>query len=203
MVRFLEIFLKEFLMNLSLLAVIAVGIGILAIISVLVLIPYEKSDVEKIDLFTPDKETQPVETPEIQEKLDKIESTANDNEYKALNRDWQTSGAFQIDRSEYAIGESIFIRIGGLELNEKGQIAVMRPLNATHYTVHFTIPFDEAKKSSTNTYFTPQILKSKGICSVDDLIGKWALVFRGTNYPNLNFNITERVVPGTNIESVC
>ncbi len=192
-------------MKMSLIAIIAGGIGILAIISVLVLMPNEKSDVEKIDLFTPDKETQPVETPEIQEKLDKIESTANDNEYKPLNRDWQTSGAFQIDRSEYAIGESIFIRIGGLEFNEKGEIAVMRPLNATDYhpKPYITIAFDEAKKSSTNTYFTPQILKSKGICSVDDLIGKWALVFRGTNYPNLDFNITEKILPGTNTESVC
>jgi len=185
--------------------VIAGGIVILAIVSALILMPNQESDVEKIDLFTPDKEIQPVETPEIQEKLDKIESTANDNDYKPQNRDWQTSGAFQIDRSEYAIGESIFIRIGGLEFNEKGQIVVMRPLNATHYSPnpYLTILFDEAKKSSTNTYFTPQILKSKGICSVDDLIGKWSLVFRGTNYPNLNFEITERVVPGTNIESVC
>ncbi len=190
-------------MKIGLTVIIIGGIVILAIVSALILIPYQESDVEKIDLFTPDKESQLVETPEIQEKLDKIESTSNDNEYKPLNRDWQTSGAFQIDRSEYAIGESIFIRIGGLELNEKGQIAVMRPLNATHYTVHFTIPFDEAKKSSTNTYFTPKILKIKVICSVDDLIGKWSLVFRGTNYPNLNFEITERVVPGTNIESVC
>ena len=88
-------------------------------------------------------------------------------------------------------------------MDEKGQIAIMRPLNVTHYKVYFTIPFDGTDKESTNTYFTPQISKLKEICSTDDLIGKWTLVFRGTDYPNLDFEITERIVPGTNIKTVC
>ncbi len=201
MVRFLEIFLKEFLMKLSLLAVIAVGIGILAIISVL-LIPSQESDVAEVEDAL-DREILPVEIPEIQERLDEKERTANDTDYKRLPYEWITSGPFQINRSEHAIGENIFIRVGVLENDEKGQIAVMRPLNATHLKVYHTISYDGDKKSTSNTYFTPQISKLKGICSVDDLMGKWALVFRGTNYPNLYFNITERIVPGTNIESVC
>jgi len=187
----------------GLIAIIAGGIVILAIISVLILIPYEKSDVVEIDLITSDKEIQSVETPEIQERLDEIQKIANEAEYKPLPREWITSGPFQIDRSEYAIGEKIFIRIGGLELDAKGQIAVMRPLNVTHYSVYLTIPFDGAQKSGFNYYVEPSISNNKKICSVDDLIGKWSLVFRGTNYPNLYFNITERVVPGTNTESVC
>ena len=79
----------------------------------------------------------------------------------------------------------------------------MRSLNTTHYKVHLTIPFDGYSKESANTYFTPQISKLKGICSIDDLIGKWTMVFRGTDYQNLDFEITERILPGTNIESVC
>jgi len=189
-------------MKTGLMAIIAGVIGILAIISALILIPYQESDVAEVE-DTLDREIQPVEIPEIQERLDEIQRTANDNEYKILPREWITSGPFQVDRSEYAIGENVFIRIGVLENDEKGQIAVMRPLNVTHYKVYHTIPFDGDKKSTVNTYFTPQISKFQGICSVDDLIGKWALVFRGTNYPNLNFEITERILPGTNIESVC
>jgi len=189
-------------MRLGLIAIIAGGIGILAIISVLILIPYEKSNVAEIE-DTFDKEILPVEIPEIQKKYDEIERIANKTDYKPLPREWITSGPFQIDRSEYAIGESIFIRIIELGLNEKGQIAVMRPLNATYYSVYLTIPFDGDKKPTMNTYFNPQISKTRGICSVDDMIGKWSLVFRGTNYPNLYFNITERIVPGTNTESVC
>jgi len=189
-------------MKIGLIAIIAGGIGILAIISVLILIPYEKSDVAEIE-DTFDKEIQPVEIPEIQERLDEILKIANETDYKPLPREWITSGPFQIDRSEYAIGEKIFIRIDGLELDAKGQIAVMRPLNATYYSVYLTIPFDGAQKSGFNYYVEPQISKTRGLCSVDDIMGKWSLVFRGTNYPNLYFDITERVVPGTNTESVC
>ncbi len=45
--------------------------------------------------------------------------------------------------------------------------------------------------------------KTRGICSVDDITGKWTLAFRGTNYPNLDFEIIDKVVPGTDIETVC
>lgn len=190
-------------MKMSLIAIIAGGIGILTIISILILIPYEKSDVVKIDLITTDKEIQVIETPEIQEKLDEIQKIANENDYKPLPRKWIASGPFQIDRSEYAIGEKIFIRIDGLELDDKGQIVIMRPLNATHYSVYLTVSFDGAKSSALNYYVEPGISKVRDICSVDDMIGEWTLVFRGTNYPNLNFNITEKIVPGTNIETVC
>jgi len=190
-------------MKMGLIAIIAGGIGILAIISILIFIPYEKSDVVKIDLFTPDKEIELVETPEIQEKLDEIKKNTAENEYVPSPREWITSGPFQIDRSEYAIGEKIFIRIGGLQFEDIGQIAVMRPLNATHYSVYLTIPFDGVKKAGFNYYIEPQLSKTRGLCSTDDIMGEWTLVFRGTNYPNLYFDITEKVVPGTDIETVC
>ena len=176
----------------SLIVIVAAGIGILAIILALVLMSYQESDVVKDTL---DKE--------IQERLDEIQRIANESDYKPLPREWITSGPFQIDRSKYAIGEKIFIITSGLEFNDKGQIAVMRSLNATHYSVYITIPFDGAQKSEFNYYIDPIISKSKGLCSVDDIMGKWSLIFRGTNYPSLDFEITERVVPGTNIESVC
>jgi hypothetical protein len=93
--------------------------------------------------------------------------------------------------------------MGGLNPDEKGQIAFMRPLNATHYSVYTTVPFDGAAKPAFNYYINPVLAKVKHICSVDDLVGKWVVVFRGTNYPNLNFEITRDVVPGTNTTSVC
>ena len=189
-------------MKMSLIAVIAGGIGILIIISVLILIPYQESDIKEVE-DTFDKEIQSVEISEIQERLNEIEKIANENEYKPLPREWITSGPFQIDRNEYAIGEKIFIRIGGLEFDSKGEVVIMRPLNATHDLVYLTIPFDGTQKPGFNYYVEPQISKFRNICSVDDITGKWSLVFRGTNYPNLYFNITEIIVPGTNIETVC
>ena len=182
---------------------IVAGVSVFVIILAIVLISNPKSDVIEVE-DTSDKEVKSeTEIPEIQEKLDAIEKINLENEYFPKEREWQTSGPFQIDRSKYAIAEKIFLVIGGLDVKEKGQIAVMRPLNDTHYSVYMTIPFDGAAKREFNYYLEPQISKIREICSVDDLIGKWAVVFRGTDYPNLYFEITDDVVPGTNIEHVC
>ena len=182
---------------------IIAGVSVFVIILAIILISSPKSNVIEVEDAL-DKEIKPeTETTEIQEKLDEVEKINLENEYSPKEREWQTSGPFQIDRSQYAIGEKIFIVIGGLDVNEKGQIAVMRPLNDTHYSVYLTIPFDGAAKTAFNYYLDPQISKARGICSVDNIIGKWVMVFRGTDYPNLNFEMTKDVVPGTNIESVC
>ena len=182
---------------------IVTGVSVFVIILAIVLISSEKSDVIEVE-DTLNREIKPEpETTEIQEKLDEIEKINLKNEYSPKEREWVTSGPFQIDRSQYAIGEKIFIVIGGLNVNEKGQIAVMRPLNDTHYTVYLTIPFDGAAKPAFNYYLEPQISKARGLCSVDDIIGKWVMVFRGTDYPNLNFEITKDVVPSTDIEPAC
>ena len=140
---------------------------------------------------------------EIQKRLDEIEKINSENTYTPKERDWQTSGPFQIDRSKYAIGEKIFLILDQLSPDDKGQIAVLRPLNATHYTVYITIPFDGMVKPDFNFYLEPQISKTRGICSVNDITGKWVMVFRGTDYPNLYFEITKDVVPGTNIDPTC
>jgi hypothetical protein len=180
------------------------GIGIFVIIVGITLMFNQESEIMEVEDIL-DMELRPDEniSPEIQEKLDEIKKNAAENEYVPSSREWITSGPFQIDRSEYAIGEKIFIRIGGLQFEEIGQIAVMRPLNATHYSVYLTIPFDGAKKAGFNYYIEPQLSKTRGLCSIDNIMGEWTLVFRGTNYPNLYFDITEKVVPGTNIETVC
>lgn len=182
--------------------IIVVGASIVIIILAVILISSPKSEIEVED--TLDKEVIPeTETPEIEKKIEEVEKINLENEYSPKPREWLTSGPFQIDRSEYAIGEKIFLVIGGLNGNEKGQIAFMRPLNDTHYSVYITIPFDGMKKDVFNYYVEPQISKTKEICSVDDIIGKWAVVFRGTDYPNLYFEITDDVVPGTNVEPEC
>jgi len=81
----------------------------------------------------------------------------------------------------------------------------MRPLNDTHTRFYLSIPFDETKNPSFNQYFEPAISKNRNICSVDDLVGTWFLVFRGTEYPPLSFEVNKElgVVGGTNVEPVC
>lgn len=120
-------------------------------------------------------------------------------------REWLTSGPFQIDRSEYALGENIFFRINNLGVHEKGQAVFLRTLNDTHYSVYAAFPFD-GQKPSANTYFTPDVNRAEGICSVDDIAGQWVVAFRGTDYPNLRFTISDSVyVPGEEdrFEAVC
>ncbi|MGY5150254.1 MAG: hypothetical protein ACW9W3_09335 [Candidatus Nitrosopumilus sp. bin_68KS] len=145
-----------------------------------------------------DKELRPTEeiTPQIQEKFDDIEKINLENEYSPKIREWLASGPFQIDRSEYVLGEKIFLRIGGLGLDEKGQVAFLRPLNSTHYSVYWTIPFDGADKPAFNYYLQPQLSKINGYCTVDDFVGDWRVVFRGTDYPNLKFRIINEILPG-------
>jgi len=61
-------------------------------------------------------------TPEIQNMLekikkDKLENDSSDNPYMAIEREWIQSGPFQIDRSEYVLGEKAFINIVNLNEN--------------------------------------------------------------------------------------
>jgi len=184
---------------------ILIGIGAL-IIAIVMMVPNEKSGSMEVEDVL-DRKSNPNEdvTPEVQEKLDEIEKIKLENEYTPSPREWITSGPFQIDRSKYIIGEKIFLVIGGLESQEKGQAVFLRPLNDTHNKVYQTVPFDGAKKNAFNYYIQPQISKVAGICSIDDLTGDWTVVFRGTNYANLNFEITDKILPGDedNYQSVC
>ena len=195
-------FFKIKFMNNAFIIGIPIAIAIIAGIIAITILPNGDSDSMEVE-DTLDKEVRPEESLEVEEKLEEIEKIADENEFEVLPREWQTSGPFQIDRSSYALGEKIFIRIGGLEFQEKGQIAVMRPLNTTHYSVYLTIPFNGANKDAFNYYLDPQLSKTRGLCSIDDVLGKWALVFRGTDYPNLNFEMTNKTLPGTNWDPVC
>ena len=116
----------------------------------------------------------------------------------ATPRVWekQTSGPFQIDREKYVLGELVLIRIGDLQPNEKGQIVFLRPVNDTHYSTYITIPFDGSQKISFNQYFKPALSRGSGICDKAELIGDWRVVFQGTNYENLSFEMVDKYIPG-------
>ncbi|MHA7646484.1 hypothetical protein [Nitrosopumilus sp. S4] len=176
---------------------IVVGIGIFVVALAIVASSMNESDVYEVE-DTLDREIIPDEdiTSEVQEKLDEIEKINLEEEYSPKPREWITSGPFQIDRSEYVLGEKIFLVIGGLDSQEKGQVAFLRPLNETHYSVYQTIPFDGAKKNAFNYYIEPSLSKANKICSMDDIVGEWTVVFRGTDYENLKFKITDKILPG-------
>ena len=174
-------------------------VGGIAIVAVLGLVFTFNQESGTMEIETAlDRELVPDEdiAPEVQAKLDEIEKINLENEYSPKEREWITSGPFQIDRSEYVVGEKIFLVIGGLEYEEKGQVAFLRPLNDTHKSVYLTVPFDGAKKNAFNYYIQPQLSKTRGLCTVDDIMGDWTVVFRGTDYKNLKFEITDKIIPG-------
>ncbi len=116
--------------------------------------------------------------------------------FVAAPRVWQTSGPFEIDREQYVLGELVLVRVGDITTNEKGQITFLRPLNETHYDVYITIPFDGPQKITFNQYFKPSLSRALGICTKADLLGNWTVVFQGTDYNNLKFEIVDRYIPG-------
>jgi len=160
---------------------------VISVIFVQLFLTDDTTDVEEIIIPTND-------TDEIN-NVDQELLPRNQTVYTVPPRDWQVSGPFEIDRTQYALGENIFLRVGALAPDEKGQAAFLRAFNDTHYEVYFTIPFD-GSKPNFNQYFHPQVSKAKGICTKDYLIGNWTIVFQGTNYPNLKFEIIDLIVPG-------
>ena len=161
--------------------ILLIVIGIVAVI----LLGYYTLQADQTETITGE------EIIEIEKQID--ETTGS---FTSTPREWLTSGPFQIDKSQYLLGENIFVRITNLAQNEKGQIAFLRPMNETHYSVYITIPFDGAKKNSFNQYFTPDLSRALKICTVDDLIGTWKIVFQKTNYENISFEILNKTLPG-------
>ena len=175
--------------------VIPIVIGIVIIIVGIFVISNQESDLaisnDEINL-----ENETSKTPNLDKKLNEIEEKADSNYFKPAPREWITSGPFQIDRSEYLIGEKVFLVIEGLNTNEKGQIAFLKQANETHYTVYQTIPFDGNNKHEFNYYTDIKLSKNIELCSIEDIIGEWTVVFRGTNYENLKFKIIDKILPG-------
>ena len=183
--------------------IIPIIAGIIIVAGITIVAIGSNSEPTDIDDAT-DKKVEPIKNI-TQNKLDEINKTKSNNEYTPKEREWITSGPFQIDRSQYVLGEKVFLRIGGLGFEERGEVAFLRPLNDTHYSVYLTIPFDGANKPAFNYYMEPDLSKIRKLCTIDDLVGDWRVVFRGTDYPNLEFTVTEEILPGDekHYEPVC
>jgi hypothetical protein len=126
---------------------------------------------------------------------EKITNDESDQPFIPELRTWPTSGPFKIDRSEYRLGEKIFVNIDELGITDKGEVVVLRPINSTDHIKYHVMPFDGTAERN-NYYFTPDLSELRGICSVDELIGDWKIKFLGTNYQDLEFKVTEKIIPG-------
>ena len=139
-------------------------------------------------------------TPNIQDiydkiKEDEIKNSNSEQPYYPKEREWISSGPFKIDRSEYHLGEKIFINIDQIDKNTKGKMVFSKMINSTHGWVYVSFPFDGLKPQN-NFYFTPDLIEFEGICNVDQLIGDWRIQFVGTQHSNLEFKVISGMVPG-------
>ena len=131
----------------------------------------------------------------------KIEETSENK----IEETWLKSGSFEIDKSQYNIGEKIFLSTMDLLLEDKGIVQFLRPINDTHHKIYIKIPFDGRDKSQFNYYFEPRYNELRGICSMDDIAGNWIIKFIGTQYEDINFKILNQTSSWDDraFESIC
>jgi len=106
-----------------------------------------------------------------------------------IEEKWQRSGSFEVDKSQYNMGEKIFLSTSNLLPEDKGTVQFLRPLNDTHHKLYIKIPFDGMQRTQFNYYFEPRYNEYRGICSMDDVAGNWIVKFSGTQYKDINFEI--------------
>jgi hypothetical protein len=104
-------------------------------------------------------------------------------------REQITSGPFSIDKSQYNLGEKIFITVSDISENERGQMIFFRQGDSTMWKEYITIDYDGQQKNQFNLYFEPQLSKLKKICSTNDLVGSWIVKFIGTEYSDITFEM--------------
>ena len=116
--------------------------------------------------------------------------TSNEETSKIKIEDkWIKSGSFEIDKSQYNMGEKIFLSTTNLLPEDKGIVQFLRPIDNADHKSYIRIPFDGMDKTQFNYYFEPRFNQFKGLCSMDDIAGNWKVKFIGTQYEDINFEI--------------
>jgi hypothetical protein len=125
---------------------------------------------------------------------------------------WRSSGPFSIEKYEYYLGEKIFITVREIPKDVRGEILILKPTSTPNLekfeglenipkemistkTKYLEIEFDGSKKNNFNRYFEPKLIEWKNICSGDDLKGEWVLIFSGTEYEPIIFEVINEIAP--------
>ena len=141
-------------------------------------------------------------TPEIEKLLDIVKDTKIQNEqseepFIPRTPEWtNASGPFLIDNDEYWLGQKVFVNISGLDEKDKGRVNVYVPVVNEDYMLRYSSIAFDGSIGRNNYYFTPGLSESLGICSTDQLIGKWVMRFEGTQYPDITFTVVDKIIPG-------
>jgi hypothetical protein len=103
----------------------------------------------------------------------------------------QLLGPLQINKDKYLLGENIYVILRDLRPQDKGSVQFFTP-GGVLYDI---MGFDGNEKDYFKKYFKPQLLKSKGLCEKEDLIGEWTVMFEGYDLAKLHFEMLPDVLP--------
>lgn len=103
-----------------------------------------------------------------------------------------TSGPFSINNGTYRLGDNVFMTVTGLKPTDVGKIVVINSKGG----IFTQVPFNGTMKSDFNYFFKPNTQKAQKLCSAQDLVGNWTIVFEGTQYSSIPFKIINQWVPG-------
>jgi len=126
---------------------------------------------------------------------DKIKNDESDDQYIPKDREWVQSGPFFMDRSEYVLGEKVFMNIENIDKNTKGKMIFSKIINSTHNQVYKEVNFD-GSKSQQNFYVSIYPSIPRDFCTADELIGDWEIILAGTEFKNFKFKILDKMLPG-------
>jgi len=115
------------------------------------------------------------------------------------NNLWKNiSGPFAINKSQYKLGENVFMIVSNLKPTDAGQIVIVDPKGETFGTV----PFNGTLKTSFHYYFKPNTQNYGGVmlCNPSDLVGKWGIIFQGVPYKSIKFEVINEWIKGAEAE---
>lgn len=109
---------------------------------------------------------------------------------------WVISGPFAITKDKYRLGDNVFMVVQGLKPNDVGAIIVFDPKGG----VFTHVLFNGTEKSQFNYFFKPNTVGTEKLCTPQDLVGNWTIVFQGTPYKPIPFQVINEWVQGSQAE---
>jgi len=127
--------------------------------------------------------------------------TPFDDDNEGKQHDYVWSGPVGVTQYQHRLGDDIFLVVRDLQPNDKDTLHIYTPKG-----IEFeTISYDGAVKSDFNQYFYPDTFERLNICTPEDLVGIWRIVFEDGSYPTLEFEMTDEWIIGAqaSITVVC
>ena len=109
--------------------------------------------------------------------------------------DYVWSGPLGVTKYQHRLGDDVFLVMRNLQPNDKDTIHIYTPKG-----VEFkTFSYSGAIKSNFNQYFYPDTFAPSNICTPEDLIGIWRIVFEDGSHPTLEFEMTDEWIGGAEV----